>query len=86
MLYEEQMIDPLSNQYQILWSYVRFRILNGRKYGNTNVADYNLLNNKMSQESDKYLVDVAPGGGEPRTFASVSFHGSVLFYFLVWLV
>ena len=50
MLYKEQMIDPLSNQYQILWSYVRFRILNGRKYGNTNVADYNLLNNKMSHD------------------------------------
>ena len=25
------------------------------------------------------LVDVAPGGGEPRTFVSVSFHGSDLF-------
>ena len=52
-------------------------------YGNINVIDCNLLNNKMSQESDKYLVDVAPGGGEPRTFVSVSFHGSVLFYFLI---
>ena len=48
-------------------------------YGNINFTDCNLLNNKMSQESDKYLVDVAPGGGEPRTFVSVSFHGSDLF-------
>ena len=52
-------------------------------YGNITVTDCNPLNNKMSQESDKYLVDVAPGGGEPRTFVSVSFHGFVLFYFLI---